>query len=99
MPTTRTLLTGLFLGLPFVVAPAILFAAPRPDVQVVAQTQATAVTPTATLAASPSGKLKVIPASGTMKAGTLAPCAVEGTPNKARGTHGYHTPHRLVVLN
>ncbi|MEE3623376.1 hypothetical protein UCD39_05155 [Nitrospirillum sp. BR 11752] len=37
MTTVRSVLTGLFLGLPFLVAPAILVAAPRPDVAAVAQ--------------------------------------------------------------
>ncbi|TWB12941.1 hypothetical protein FBZ89_12242 [Nitrospirillum amazonense] len=102
MTTVRSLLTGLFLGLPFLVAPAILAAAPRPDVAAVAQV---APAPAATLAASPSGKLKVIPAhlptrmDGGGKAGGLAvPCkATTTTIIKAHA--GRSVPHQLIALN
>ncbi|MEC4593854.1 MULTISPECIES: hypothetical protein [Nitrospirillum] len=101
MTTVRSLLTGLFLGLPFLVAPAILVAAPRPDVAAVAQGTPA---PAATLAATPSGKLKVIPANlptrmdGGKAGGLAVPCkATTTTIIKAHA--GRSVPHQLIALN
>ncbi|MBB6254825.1 hypothetical protein [Nitrospirillum iridis] len=97
MPTARTLLTSLFLGLPFLVAPAILFAAPRPDVPAVADARPMGPAPTATLAASPSGALKIIPAHLTAPAASAVPCKAEGAVVKAHAGHGL--PRQLIALN
>ncbi|ASG22104.1 hypothetical protein [Nitrospirillum viridazoti] len=97
MTTVRSLLTGLFLGLPFLVAPAILVAAPRPDIAAVAQGTPA---PAATLAATPSGKLKVIPArmDGAKSGGVALPCkATTATIIKAHA--GRSVPHQLIALN
>ncbi|MEA1674451.1 hypothetical protein [Nitrospirillum sp. BR 11163] len=97
MTTVRSLLTGLFLGLPFLVAPAILVAAPRPDVAAVAQGTPA---PAATLASSPSGKLKVIPTrvDGGTAGAVAVPCkATTTTIIKAHA--GRSVPHQLIALN
>ncbi|MEA1652992.1 hypothetical protein UAJ10_28755 [Nitrospirillum sp. BR 11164] len=103
MTTVRSLLTGLFLGLPFLVAPAILVAAPRPDTTV-AQAAPVMPAPTATLAASPSGTLKVIPThlptrmdGGGKAGGGAVPCAATTTIIKAHA--GRSGPHQLIALN
>ncbi|WP_044563734.1 hypothetical protein [Azospirillum sp. B4] len=96
MPTARALLTSLFLVTPFLVAPAILAAAPRPATTVAAAQTTVPSAPVATLAASPSGKLKVVP----VRAGRAE---VEALPCKATTiirTHASgHLPRQVVALN
>ncbi|TWB45719.1 hypothetical protein [Nitrospirillum pindoramense] len=103
MTTVRSVLTGLFLGLPFLVAPAILVAAPRPDVATVAQAAPLGPTPAATLAASKSGRLTVIPAQavttpGASRDGLAVPCKATGT-SVIKAHAGHSVPHRLIALN